>query len=177
MFTDSERKTNDIPYKFIVVCDKFTEPIAHSISNRAVDKGVESVVWNEKDYNHNRVSLKNFNHVLFLNEKNLKTNLADPTIKSQPIVSGVLYKKQGHQAGIFVDKNSNPLKTADYLAYTLKEDWGSVVLHSLTAPVSLISSLGWSIWRQIKSKKAKFYLLMKAVDKFDKDFLLDYVQE
>ena len=177
MFTNSERKTNEIPYKFIVVCDKFTEPIAHSISNRAVDKGVESVVWNEKDYNQNRVQLKNFNHVLFLNEKNLKTNLADPTIKSQQIVSGVFYKKQGHQAGVFVDKNSNPLKMADYLAGTLKEDWGFVVVSFVNAHVGLLSSIGWSIWRQFKSKKAKFYLLMKAIDKFDKDFLLDYVQD
>ena len=66
---------------------------------------------------------------------------------------------------------------ADYLAGTLKEDWGFVVVSFVNAHVDLLSSIGWSIWRQFKSKKAKFYLLMKAIDKFDKDFLLDYVQD
>ena len=173
MFTNPERKTNDIPYKFIVVCDEFTKPIAHSISNRAIEQEIESVVWMEKDYKANEGRITNRNYVLFLNEKNIKVNLADPTITPQQIIPGVLYKKQGHQAGIYNDKNTNSLKMADHIAKIFKEDWGFLVLNLLNGQASTV---GWLFWRRIKNKKAKFYLLMKAVEEFNKTYLLDYVQ-
>ena len=49
MLQDSQQ----INYKFIVICNRFTEPIAQSIHNRAIGKGITSTVWDEKIYNAN----------------------------------------------------------------------------------------------------------------------------
>lgn len=176
MFMNQKRQVteaNDIPYKFIVVCDKFTEPIAHSLSNRAIDKNITSVVWGRKDYDDNKVRLTNRNFVLFLDEKNIKITLADPVIKPQQIVPGVFYKTQGHKAGIYIDKNSNPSKTADDIANFLKENRDIIV--ACFIPDGIYYAIFRAILSVDKTKRAKFYLLMKAVDTFDNNYLLDYV--
>ena len=182
MFMNSERPTNDIPAKFIVVCDKFTEPIANSLSNRAAEKGIESVVWKEDDYESNKVRLKNLNHILFFNEKGINLHLADPTIKPQQISPGVLFKKQGHQAGIYIDRSIIPREITNSIAKSLKENWKFLVLEFLAAflswPAAVWGVIGGGIFYWFSGdKKARIYLLMKAVDQFDKDFLLDYVQD
>ena len=105
MFANSNSQTEK--YKFIVVYDKFTERIAQSLSNRAVDQNITSTTWNEDEYKQNKAALTNFNYLVILNKKIIKKNLDDPTLKQNEIVQGVLYKKQGHQIGIYIDKNSN----------------------------------------------------------------------
>ena len=192
--------TKDILCQFIVVCDKSTEDAAHSIYNRAAKKGIKSVVWMEKDFEANKSRLTNRNHVLFLNEKYTNKYLADPTLESMKIIDGVFYKKQGNQLGIYIDTQNLSriekmigggggvlISIGGVLSYDsdsyarqhlpsypgrtkgLVKEWlGGACL--AVGSVALMSA-------KIMRDKRRYKMLMKAVDKFDKDFLLDYVQD
>lgn len=173
MFQDPQH----INYKFIVICNKFTEPIAQSIYNRAIGKGITSTVWDEKIYNAQKAKLTNANYLLLLNDTLIKTNLADPMLVGQNLFPGVMYKKQGHQLGIFIDKNQNPIKAADLFASIAKEDWGKIVLTLIASGIVGVSTILAPILYFNKKKRAKFYLYMKAIDKFDKEFLEKFVND
>jgi hypothetical protein len=176
MFANSNSQTEK--YKFIVVYDKFTERIAQSLSNRAVDQNIISTTWNEDEYKQNKAALTNFNYLVILNKKIIKKNLDDPTLKQNEIVQGVLYKKQGHQIGIYIDKNSNVIKTADFLGQVYKENWSNVTMGFVAQGWMFLGlSLLAIILSTYEKKRAKFYLLMKAIDKFDKKFMLEFVQD
>ena len=176
MFNNSNNQTEKIDYKFIVVYDSFTEPIAQSLSNRAVDKNITSTTWNEDEYKHNKASITNFNYLVILSKNIIKKNLADPILKQKnEIIQGVLYKKQGHQIGIYIDKNANVIKTADLLGQLFKEDWGKVALSLVAGSIIGLSFL--ATLATFKKKRAQFYLLMKAIDEFDKKYMLDFVQD
>lgn len=164
------QKTNN---RFIVVYDKLTEPIAQSIANRAIVKGIESTTWSKKEYLAQKPRLTNNNYVLLLDESIMQINLADPTLEIREIIPGVQYKLQGHQLGLFVDKESDDFKTLckdKNLGKTLLQFLGSAIAAGL---------IGVAICAFIKDlnnkKKAKFYLLMKAIDEFEKEDMLKYV--
>lgn len=165
-----------IDKSFIIVYERFTEPIAQSLYNRAIEKGITCTAWSEKEYIANKVRLTNKNFILLLNSDLIKKNLADPILEYREIVKGVLYKKQGHQIGIFLDKNQNPIKAADLLAGVFKENWGKAVITLIAAGLAGVSVLSTVLYIS-KSKRAKFYLYMKAIDKFDKDLLNQYIQD
>ncbi len=163
--------------KFIIVYERFTEPIAQSLFNRAIEKGVTCTTWSEKEYIAQKAALTNKNYVLLLNNNLIKKNLADPTLEYKEIVKGILFKKQGHQIGIFIDKNQNPIKAADLFASIAKEDWGKIVLTLILSGIVGVSTMLAPILYFNKKKRAKFYLYMKAIDKFDKDLLSKYLQD
>ena len=175
MFANSNSQTEK--YKFIVVYDKFTERIAQSLSNRAVDQNITSTTWNEDEYKQNKASITNFNYLVILSKNIIKNNLADPTLKQNQIVQGVLYKKQGHQIGIYIDKNADVMKTADFLGQVYKENWSNVTMGFVAQGVITGLSLLVMILSIYAKKRAKFYLLMKAIDEFDKRLMLDFVQD
>lgn len=176
MFNNSNNQTEKIDYKFIVVYDSFTEPIAQSLSNRAVEKNITSTTWDENEYKHNKASITNFNYLVILSKKIINKNWADPILKQNEIIQGVLYKKQGHQIGLYIDKNVNVIKTADLLGQLFKEDWGKFVL-ALVAGGLVGSAILGALLRTLKIKRAKFYLQWKAIDEFDKKLMLDFVQD
>ena len=175
MFANSNSQTEK--YKFIVVYDKFTERIAQSLSNRAVDQNITSTTWNKDEYKQNKASITNFNYLVILSKDIIKNNLADPTLKQNQIVQGVLYKKQGHQIGIYIDKNADVMKTADFLGQVYKENWSNVTMGFVAQGVIAGLSLLVMILSIYAKKRAKFYLLMKAIDEFDKRLMLDFVQD
>lgn len=175
MFANSNGQTKK--FKFIVVYDKFTEPIAQSLFKRAGVKQIKCILWNEVEYKHNKAALTNFEYLVILSKKIIKKNFADPTLKQNQIVQGVLYKKQGHQIGIYIDKNADVIKTADFLGQVYKENWSNVTMGFVGQGVILGLSLFAIILSIYEKKRAKFYLLMKAIDEFDKKFMLEYVQD
>lgn len=175
MFTNSNSQTEK--YKFIVVYDNFTERIAQSLSNRAVDQNITSTTWNEDEYKQNKASITNFNYLVILSKNIIKKNLADPTLKQNQIVQGVLYKKQGHQIGIYIDKNADVMKTADFLGQVYKENWSNVAMGFVAQGVITGLSILVLILSIYAKKRAKFYLLMKAIDEFDKKLMLNFVQD
>ena len=175
MFTNSNGQTKK--FKFIVVYDKFTEPIAQSLFKRASVKQIKCILWNEVEYKHKKAALTNFEYLVILSKKIIKKNFADPTLKQNQIVQGVLYKSQGHQIGIYIDKNADVIKTADFLGQVYKENWSNVTMGFVGQGVILGLSLFAIILSIYEKKRAKFYLLMKAIDEFDKKFMLEYVQD
>lgn len=50
MFTSDNPTSYRVEYKFIVVYDKFTKPVANSIKNKARDLSISSTAWSEKQY-------------------------------------------------------------------------------------------------------------------------------
>lgn len=158
-----------IKYKFIVVYNRFTEPIAQSLYNRAIEKGISCTTWNEKEYVQSKAGLTNSNYLELLSENIIKKNLADPTLKQNEIILGVLYKKQGHQIGVYVKESPDLVKIALLIGASLGERWSTVVMN-LISPLNF-----WLMMNQ--NKRAKFYLLMKAIDVFDNNMMEKYVQD
>ena len=70
MFTQKTNKSMSTNYKFIVVYDKFTKPVANSLKNKAKEMSINSTSWSEQEYLHNEAQLNNDNNVLFLSENN-----------------------------------------------------------------------------------------------------------
>lgn len=165
-----QKSEQKIEFKFIVVYNEFTKPIANSLKNDAVEKGITSTIWTEKDHNDNLKLLTNENYVLFLTEKKIKEHLSNPKLKAHPIIDGVEYKKQGHELGIYL-KETDFVQTAKCLGESLKKDWWR--------EVNWMIHLGpFVFWRySSKANKAKLYLLHKASDKFAESDLMKYVSD
>lgn len=167
-----------IEFKFIVVYDDFTKPIANSLKNEAVGKGITSTIWTEKQHNDNLPNITNENYVLFLSENKIKEHLSNPKLKAHSIVDGVEYKKQGHELGIYL-KEIDFVETAKRLGNSLNEDWLYVVgrlIGSVLRPTVL--SVLYSHFRYwSKQKKAKLYLLFRATDKFAESDLKKFVSD
>ena len=162
-----------IEFKFIVVYDDFTKPIANSLKNDAIEQGITSTIWTEEQHNANLPGITNENYVLFLTEKKIKEHLSNPKLISQNLVNGVEYKKQGNELGIYV-KDENLVEVAKRLAQSLKEDWLKEVAILLGGGVFGLSIFtSWRFWD--KQKKAKLYLLFRASDRFAKNCLKKYV--
>lgn len=172
MFTSDNPTSYRVEYKFIVVYDKFTKPVANSIKNQARDLSISSTAWSEKQYLSQEPSLSNDNYVLFLSKSLLKENLSNPQLQLKKLTNGTKYKSQGNAAGIFVEK-VDFIEVAKQLSASLNEKWLFVV-GSLICTTTLGQLL--AAWQYMsKKKKAKLYLLYKATDKFAKDNLKSFV--
>lgn len=173
MFTANAQNSNQVQFKFIVVYDKFNKPVANSIKNQAYELSINSTAWSKEQYLHQEPGLNNDNYVLFLSEKLLKENLSNPQIELNDLIEGVKYKKQGNAVGIYVEDISY-VEAAEKLAESLKEDWllqvGTLIAGGLVSSSILATFQYFS-----KRRKAKLYLLYKAVDKFAKDKLKSFV--
>lgn len=176
--------TTKIDYKFIVVYDKLTEPIAQSISNRAIAKDIKSTTWSKKEYLGNKPSLTNNNYLLLLDKSIIKVNLADPTLKSREIIPGVLYKHQGHQLGLFVDNDTiddgfqNLFTTKGWKDMTLTKMvlmYLGIAVAGVAGGLLGIGTLTY-ILNQNRKEQKRFCLLMEALDTFEKDYLQKFVQ-
>jgi hypothetical protein len=172
MFTSDNQTSSRVEYKFIVVYDKFTKPVANSIKNQAIDLSISSTAWSEKQYLSQEPSLSNDNYVLFLSKSLLKENLSNPQLQLNELTNGTKYKTQGNVAGIFVEK-VDFVEIAKQLSAGLNEKWLFVVgsLICTTTPDQLL--VAWQYMS--KKKKAELYLLYKATDKFAKDNLKSFV--
>lgn len=93
---------------FIVVYDALTEPVAHTIVNKAKERSIECIAFSEQQFTSKPIP--NSNMILLLN-RNLIHNkiLSDPQIKPQFLRSGVWYKKQGNIVGVYVDDEIAPI--------------------------------------------------------------------
>ena len=69
------------------------------------------------------------------------------------------------------------MKTADFLGQVYKENWSNVTMGFVAQGVIAGLSLLVMILSIYAKKRAKFYLLMKAIDEFDKRLMLDFVQD
>lgn len=203
MFMDPAKKINATSCQFIVVHEKFTEKVAQSLCNRAAEKGIKCVVWDEKNYDSNKQRLTNRNHVLFLCDKYIETNLTDPTIKSHQIIDGAFYKKQGCLLGIYIDNKAGALEKTLYWASGVFTGGGLIGAFSQPEPksykdviidrpnstcnnkggfVPIIIAAALAIGPSMAAlayrvhEKNRFNLLMKAVKEFDKTYLLDFIQ-
>ena len=170
-----QKSEQKIEFKFIVVYDDFTKPIANSLKNEAIEKRITSTIWTEKQHNDNLPQITNENYVLFLTEKKIKEHLSNPKLKAYTIVDGVEYKKQGHELGIYF-KEIDFVETAKRVGKSLKEDWlyvAGILIGGGVFGASILASFRyWS-----KKKKAKLYLLFRASDKFAESFLKKYVSD
>lgn len=170
-----QKSEQKIEFKFIIVYNEFTKPIANSLKNEAVAKGITSTIWTEKQHNDNLPELSNENYILFLTEKKIKEHLSNPQLKAHPIIDGVEYKKQGHELGIYL-KEIDYVETAKRIGKSLGEDWllvAASLIRGMFVGVAIVKYLRyWS-----KSKKAKLYLLFTATDEFSKENLIKYVSD
>jgi hypothetical protein len=72
--------------------------------------------------------------------------------------------------------NVEIMKIKEEYRQLFKEDWGKFVLGLVTGGLVGSAILG-VILTTFKNKRAKFYLLMKAIDEFDNKLMLDFVQD
>lgn len=173
MFTQENKYKLSTNYKFIVVYDKFTKPVANWLKNQAMEKSISSVSWSEKDYLHNEVNLTNDNHVVFLSEKLIKENLSAPSIVSYALKDGARYKKHGHATGIYLE-DIDYTEAAKRIGKSLKEDWGKELVAIIGGGVLGAGLLAaFRYWT--KSKKAQLYLLFKAAEEYSKEPLDKFV--
>lgn len=175
MFTQKTNKSMSTNYKFIVVYDKFTKPVANSLKNKAKEMSINSTSWSEQEYLHNEAQLNNDNNVLFLSEKLIKENLSNPSLKPNYLINGVFYKKQGANAGIYVDnKEVKCSEIAKRLSNIFKEGWGKCLIAMISG--GLIGINVFAFFRYLQTeKKAKLYLLFKATDTFAEKHLKNFV--
>ena len=157
-----------IPYKFIVVYDKFTKVVANSIKNQSVIKNITSTIWNEKIYYDNESRLTNFNHVLFLSEKLVKEKFANPALTPHQLLDEVVYKTEGNEFGIYIDdENVDFKKSLSKYKTILKEKLGKGVLGLIGIGFSFLSD----------RRKAKLCLLFKACDKFVNELMENWIRK
>lgn len=163
-------------YQFIVVYDDANKPIAKSLHNQAVKKNVKSTTWSKKEYLCNETKLTNYNHIVFLSSALIKQNLANPNIKENRVIPGVLYKHEGNSVGFYLDRNSDFVEMAKNVGNSLKEDWLQEVGALITG--GLIGVGIYSVARFFsKKRKAEIYLSFRGVDEFAKSLLLDFVSD
>lgn len=163
-----------IAYKFIVVYDKFNEPVANSIKNQAGTLSINSTSWSEKDYLTNKSRLNNNNYVMFLSEDLIKKNLSNPNLQLHELIDGVKFKSEGNVVGIYVE-DIDYVEFAKRLGSSQKEDWLTLVGGGLIVGGRIVGGLIAGLRYRSKQQEAKLYLLYKAVDKFHQDYLKSFV--
>lgn len=168
--------SHTIDYQFIVVYDEKHKPIAKSLHNQAVKKKIKSTTWSKKDYLQQESRLTNYNHLVFLSDSLIKQNLANPNLKSNAIIPGVLYKHEGNSIGLFLDSKADFIETAKKVGNSLKEDWLQEV--GVIIAGGLIGVGIYSVARFFtKKRKAEIYLSFRGVDKFAESILTDFVSD
>ena len=166
-----QKSEQKIESKFIVVYDKFTERIANSLKNEAIEKGITATIWSEKQHEDNLPRLTNENYVLFLSKKKIENHLANPKLRPHTIIDGVEYKKHGHELGIYLS-GIDFVEIAKRVGISLKEDWRKTVA-CLLQP----HGIGLIYYYFSEVSRAKLYLLFRAADEFSKENLKKYVSD
>ena len=183
-----------IDYQYIVVYDKSTVIYAQSLFNQAAGQQVKSAIWTEEVYNDNRHRLTNYNHIVFLTQKLINENFANPNIESKEVIPGVLYKHEGNSIGLYLDPTANYVKMANIVGNINNEnwaDWNSWNMLNLLninysnddkfaifvkwGYISLHLLREWLTWKE--EKKAKRYLTFRGVDKFSESLLKGFVSD
>lgn len=168
-----QKSEQKIEFKFIVVYDKFTECIANSLKNDAIEKGITATIWSEKQHEDNLPRLTNENYVLFLSKEKIKTHLANPKLRPHTIIDGVGYKKHGHELGIYLLK-IDYVEIAKRVGISLKENWEETVVCLLKPHLGI---LGLIYYYFSEVSRAKLYLLFRGADEFSKENLKKYVSD
>lgn len=169
---NNEPNLNDI--KFVIVYEKFTKPVALSLSNQ-LSTTSKCVVWDKKTYLSNESRFVNKNKAILLNEDLIKENLANPSLIHHEIIPGMDYVCEGNKIGLVFNEETSPKKLSDIL----KENWGKYaagILGSiaLIGGVPLAALITWFLTFSNK-RRIKFKLYMDAVDILAKSKLQEII--
>lgn len=168
-----EGNQSSIQEKFIVIYDKLTKPVAISLRNSINDK-YACAIWDKKCYEGNEAKLTSQNHLIFLNEELVDSNLANPRLKQVKYINGIIMIVEGNSLGFKYDPISSPGKLTDILVGS----WENYLLRKLipvfplfpTLPVLLQPFLAAYLLISEKNK-IKLKLFFDAIDKFKKESL------
>lgn len=167
------RRDNSIEFKFIIIYDKFTKPMAVSLRN-TIGKERSCAIWNKKVYEQNEPKISNKNNLIILNEDLIETNLANPNLKPIQFSEGVLIKHENNTIGLYIDPNAD---LGDFKE-KFKMSWKKYLM-GILAPILLVGGIPGAIIITVMMfyndrKKVKFRLLFDAVNKFKVKTLEDY---
>lgn len=160
----STKRDDSIEYKFIVIYDKFTKPMAVSLRN-TISKECSCAIWNKKVYEQNEPKISNKNNLVILDEVLIKINLANPKLEPIQFSEGVLVKHENNTIGIYIDPNANLGSFKEKFRMSWKK-----YLIGILAPILIIGGIPVAIITTVMmfyndKKKVKFKLLFDAVDK------------
>ncbi len=157
MFMDrNERKKKG----FIICYDKFTKPMAISLSNSISES---CVVLDKKHYDAKRHAWSNKNLFLLLNQKLIEENLSNPKTETIHFSEGVILKHEGNTIGLQIDPEY------DLSKYEMKTNWGKYIIGTLVPILGVGGVPGaivvCSFLKYRDNKKKKHMLLFEAVEK------------
>lgn len=93
---------NEIKGKFIIVYEDELQKVANSLYNKAIEKGIQSVLWSCSVYSDNKNRLNNTNHIVSLSSYVTRISLSNPNLQPQEIGNtNVFYKEEGNVCGIY----------------------------------------------------------------------------
>lgn len=163
------RRDDSIEFKFIVIYDKFTKPVAVSLRN-TIGKECSCAIWNKKVYEQNEPKISNKNNLIILNEDLIETNLANPNLKPIQFSEGVLIKHENNTIGLYIDPNAD----LGNFKEKFKMSWEKYLMYIL-APTLLVGDIITTVMMFYNErKKVKFRLLFDAVNKLKMKTLEDY---
>lgn len=173
---DNSAKTrgdDSIEFKFIVIYDKFTRPMAVSLRN-TIGKECSCAIWNKKVYEQNEPKISNKNNLIILNEDLIETNLANPNLKPIQFSEGVLIKHEKNTIGLYIDPNAD----LGNFKEKFKMSWKKYLM-GILVPILLVGGIPVAIITTVMMfyndrKKVKFRLLFDAVNKLKVKTLEDY---
>lgn len=133
------RRDNSIEFKFIIIYDKFTKPMAVSLRN-TIGKECSCAIWNKKVYEQNEPKISNKNNLIILNEDLIETNLANPNLKPIQFSEGVLIKHENNTIGLYIDPNAD---LGDFKE-KFKMSWKKYLM-GILAPILLVGGIPGAI--------------------------------
>lgn len=168
------KRDDSIEFKFIIIYDKFTKPMAVSLRN-TIGKESSCAIWNKKVYEQNEPKISNKNNLIILNEDLIESNLANPNLKPIHFSEGVLIKHENNTIGIYIDPNAN----LGSFKEKFKISWKKYLIGILT-PILVVGGIPVAIITTVMMfyndrKKVKFKLLFDAVNKFKVKTLEDFL--
>lgn len=172
--TPKSMSDTDIKYKFIVIYDKFTKPMAVSLRN-SISKEYTCAICDKKVYEQNEPKLSNKNNLILLDEDLINTNLANPSLKSIRFSEGVLIKHEKNTLGIYIDPDADLGSFKQRFQMSWKK-----YLTGIVAPILLIGGIPTAIVIAFMMfyndrKKVKFKLMFEAVNKLKINKLEDFL--
>lgn len=178
MFGDQNKtqQMDSIPYKFIMVYDKFTKPAAYSLRN-SFGKKYECAAWNENTYFANEPKFTNRNNIVLFNEKIIKEQLANPSINSIEYIPGIDLLREGNVVGLKYNSDTALKKLKDILV----ENWWQFLISTL-GPIALVGGIpgaiiAYSLLLSSKKKKIKYATFFDAVNKLKNEGIEKYFNE
>ncbi|MDE7386093.1 MAG: hypothetical protein K2N28_03035 [Muribaculaceae bacterium] len=154
--TDIKLNLDEI--RFIIVYEKFTKPVAISLSNQ-LSKKFNCVTWDKKQFLAVEPRISNRNKIIFLDEDLIKENFANPSLLGHEIVPGIDYKQEGNKIGLVFNETTSPKKLSDIL----KENWRKYIFSIIVPDPAEIAIIVWLLATSQRNK-IKFKLYMDAVD-------------